>query len=126
MASSELEPKVYPQRTNQQNKALHVLFRLLADNLNNAGLDMRKTLKPGVEIPWSQAAVKEYLWRPIQKAQLHKDSTTELTTVEIDMVFDTINKYMGEKFGMHTPFPSIEELILEYENKRITKLKSKK
>ena len=114
----QLEPKKYPQRTVQQNKALHVLFKLLADNLNNHGLDMRKTLKPGVEIPWSPVAVKEFLWRPVQEAQLGKHSTTELTTIEIDEVFDTINKHLGEKFGLYTPFPSIEELILEYEARR--------
>jgi len=56
--SSELDPKVYPKRTVQQNKALHVLFNLLAQNLNEAGLDMRKTLKPEVDIPWSGASVK--------------------------------------------------------------------
>jgi hypothetical protein len=106
------EPKTYPQRTKQQNKALHVLFNLLAQTLNDNGLDMRKTLKPEVEIPWSGRSVKEYLWRPIQTAQLNKKSTTELTTKEIDEVFDTINKHLGEKFGFHVPFPSIEELML--------------
>lgn len=114
---SELEPKKYPLRTNQQNKALHVLFALLANTLNEAGLDMRKTLKPTIQIPWSPMAVKEHLWRPIQKAQLNKESTTELTTVEIDQIFDTINKHLGEKFGLHTPFPSIEQILLEQEAK---------
>lgn len=107
-----MEDKVYPTRTKQQNKALHVLFKLLADELNNSGLDMRKTLKPGVEIPWSGGAVKEYLWRPIQEAQLAKKSTTQLTTKEIDEVFDTINRHIGERFGIHIPFPSIEELLI--------------
>lgn len=119
--NDQLEPKEYPQRTKQQNKALHVLFRLLADTLNGAGLDMRKTLKPGVEIPWSGASVKEFLWRPIQEAQLDKHSTTELTTVEIDEVFNTINKHLGERFDLHVPFPSIEELIREYEERRKAK-----
>lgn len=103
--------KEYAKRTAQQNRALHVLYQLMADNLNDNGLDMRKTLKPGVEIPWSARSVKEYLWRPVQEAQLNKKSTTELTTVEIDKVFDTLNKHLGEKFGLHTPFPSIETLI---------------
>jgi hypothetical protein len=111
----QLEPKVYPQRTKQQNKALHVLYRLLADNLNDAGLDMRKTLKPSIEIPWNPVSVKEFLWRPIQEAQLGKQSTTELTTVEIDEIFNTINRHLGEKFGLHVPFPSIDELIIQYE-----------
>lgn len=99
------------QRTLQQNKALHVLFTLLADELNTAGLDMRKTLKPGVDIPWNGKTVKEFLWRPIQQAQLGKESTTELTTKEIDEVFETINRHLGEKFGLHVPFPSIDEVI---------------
>lgn len=110
--------KKYPQRTNQQNKALHVLFRLLSNELNNAGLDMRKTLKPEIEIPWSPSSAKEYLWRPIQQAQLTKRSTTELTTVEIDEVFNTLNRHLAEKFGLHIPFPSVEDLMLKYEEKK--------
>jgi len=116
--TDQLEPKNYQLRTNQQNKAMHVLFQLLANRLNEAGLDMRKTLKPSVEIPWSSNSVKEYLWRPVMKAQLNKQSTTELTTVEIDEVFETLNRHFGEKFGLHVPFPSIEQLIREYEARR--------
>lgn len=107
-----IEEKTYPQRTKQQNKALHKLFSLLAEELNDSGLDQRKVLKESIDIPWTQTAIKEQLWRPIQTAQLNKKSTTELTTKEIDEVFDTINKHLGEKFGLHIPFPSIEELIL--------------
>ena len=103
--------KNYPIRTNQQNRALHVLFKLLADELNDRGLDMRKTLKPEVDIPWSGNSVKEYLWRPIQQAQLSKTSTKELTTKEIDEVFDTINKHLGERLSVHIPFPSIESVL---------------
>lgn len=112
-----MEEKKYPQRTKQQNKALHVLFRLLAEILNENGLDMRKTLKPDIDIPWSGESVKEFLWRPIQEAQLQKRSTTELNTKEIDEVFDTINKHLGEKFGLHVPFPSIEEILSQEEAK---------
>ena len=118
MANIPTEEKKYPQRTNQQNKALHVLFALLANTLNEAGLDMRQTLKPEIEIPWSGPSVKEFLWRPIQTTQLQKKSTTELTTVEIDQVFDTINKHLGERFGLHVPFPSVEEIILRQEAER--------
>jgi len=73
---------------------------------------MRKVLKPEVDIPWNGRTVKEFLWRPIQETQLRKSSTTELTTKEIDEVFNTINRYLGEKFGIHVPFPSIEDLML--------------
>lgn len=109
--------KQYPKRTLQQNKALHVLFKLLADELNDAGYDMRRTLKPEVQISWNPETVKEYLWRPVQKAQLRKRSTTELTTDEIDKVFDTINRHLGEKFGLHVSFPNIDYLIDQQEAK---------
>ena len=101
------------KRTDKQNRSLHLLFKLLAEELNQSGLDMRKTLKPGVEIPWSGDSVKEFLWRPIQEAQLNKKSTTELTTKEIDAFFDTITRHIGEKFGIYVPFPSIDEVLNE-------------
>ena len=87
------------------------MFDQLATTLNDAGLDMKKTLKPGVEIPWTPATIKEWLWRPIQNALLNKESTTELTTKEIDQVFETLVRHLGEKFGITTNFPSIEDLI---------------
>lgn len=99
------------QRTLRQNKALHKWYGLLAQELNDAGLDMRKTLKPTIDIPWDAKTVKDYLWRPVQELQLEKESTTELTTREIDTVYDTLNRHLGEKFGLHVPFPSIEEII---------------
>jgi len=119
-------PKVYPKRTAQQNRALHVLFALLAQTLNDNGLDMRKTLKPGVEIPWSGRSVKEHLWRPVQKLQLDKGSTTELTTVEIDQVFDTITRHIGEQFGISVPFPSIEITLQEIEAERLARKEREK
>lgn len=121
MSSVPVKEKKYPKRTNQQNKALHVLFQLLSNTLNEAGLDMRATLKPDINIPWSGPSVKEFLWRPVQTAQLQKKSTTELTTVEIDQVFDTINRHLGERFGLHIHFPSIEEIMLRQEAARRNK-----
>lgn len=96
------------QRTNQQNKALHTYYSLLANTLNAAGYDMKRTLKQDVEIPWTPETVKNYLWRPVQSAQLQKESTTELTTREIDAVWETLNRHLGEKFGVFVPFPSEE------------------
>lgn len=98
------------QRTLQQNKALHMYFTLLADELNSSGYDMKRTLKPSVEIPWTPENVKEYLWRPIQEAYVNKESTRELTTKEIDKVYDVLNKHLGENTGVTVVFPSKEEI----------------
>ena len=99
------------QRTRQQNNALHKYFRLLSDTLNEAGLGMKKVLKPEIEIDWTAELVKEYLWRPVMKAQLGKKSTTELTTTEIDKILETITRHLGEKFGIEQDFPSIESIM---------------
>ncbi|MFA6989754.1 MAG: hypothetical protein WC197_06775 [Candidatus Gastranaerophilaceae bacterium] len=96
------------KRTITQNNALHLFFTLLAEELNNAGLDMRKTLKQEVEIPWSPQTIKEYLWRPIQIAAIKKQSTIDLNSNEVDIVWNILNRHLGEKFGIYVPFPSEE------------------
>lgn len=101
------------QRTKQQNKALHLYFTHLAEQLNDAGYDMKRTLKEEVAIPWTPENIKEFIWRPIQEAQLGKQSTTELESKEIDLVFNTLNRHLGERFGITVEFPSIETLIAE-------------
>jgi hypothetical protein len=96
------------QRTIKQNNSLHLYFELLAGALNEAGLDMRAVMKPSVDIPWTAENVKNHLWRPIQKVVLNKESTTELSTDEISKVYDVLNRHLGEKFGVHEDFPSID------------------
>src|SRR3990167_6345758 len=114
---------MYPQpakikpRTAQQNRALHLYFELIADTLNDAGLDMRAVLKPEVEIPWTARNVKEFLWRPVQKIQLGKDSTTDLTTKEIDVVFETVNRHLA-KHGIHVPFRALRRLCFRFMAKK--------
>ena len=107
------EEKKEEQRTKQQNKALHLYFQFLADELNGAGLDMRKTLKPEIDIPWTKDTVKDYLWRPIQSAQVKKLSTAELNTKEIDKIYETLNRFLGEKLKLRVPFPSIDHFFEE-------------
>jgi len=94
------------KRTIQQNKALHQYFRLLADELNLAGLDMKKILKPEIDISWTPESVKEYLWRGIQTAMYQKRSTAELTTDEITKIYEVLNRYTSEKHGIGILFPS--------------------
>ncbi len=93
-------------RTDNQNRALHLYFTHLAHELNSAGLDMKKVLKPHVDISWTTESVKEYLWRPVQKAVTGKISTKELDKVsDINEIFDHLSRHLGEKFGIHVSFP---------------------
>jgi len=100
------------KRTLQQNKALWKYFELLADELNSGGYDMRKTLKHTIDIPWDKNTICEFIWRPVQEAQLGKKSTTDLTTSEIDKIYETINRYLGEKTGVFVDFPSDESPLI--------------
>ena|SRR3990167_5222374 len=97
-------------RTNQQNRALHKMFELLADELNNHGLTVTKVIK--ADIQWNKVRVKELLWRELQLAQTGKKSTTELTTKEIDQIFQTLNQAIGT-LGIQINFPSINNIIYE-------------
>lgn len=105
-----------PQRTSQQNRALHLYFTLLADALNLAGYDMRETIRQDIDIPWTPMTIKEYLWRPIQEKFLLEQSTTRLKKKDVSKVYDVLNKIIGERTGVYVPFPSIEELFLTKDN----------
>ena len=97
-------------RTLRQNRALYKLFQLLSDKLNDAGLDLHHTLREDIEIPWTPILVKELLWKKVQQAMTKKESTTDVSSHEIDMVFGVLNRHLGEKFGIVIEFPSIETL----------------
>jgi len=112
------------QRTIKQNRSLHLFFRLLADELNNAGLDMKKVLKPNIDIPWTDKNIKEYIWKPVQEAMLLKKSTAEMNTGDMTRIWKVLNKHIGEKFGVEVPpIPSQEQTenylksIQTYENR---------
>ena len=94
------------QRTLTQNKALHKYLELLADALNDAGYDMKRTLKQDVDIPWNMESAKEYLWRPVQMVLIDQESTTDATTDQYNKIYLTLSKHISEKFGVFVPWPS--------------------
>ena len=97
-------------RTALQNNSIHLLYSKTATVLNDAGLDMKKAIQ--AELDWKMESVKEYVWRPIQIATVDKTSTTQLTTKEVDEVYDEYNKYLS-KLGVHVPFQCVENMIFE-------------
>jgi len=100
------------KRTLTQNSAMHLFFTMLADYLNESGLDMRKVLKPEYDISWNELNVKEHLWKPIQKGLFNIDSTTKLKTNQVSEVHETLMKNLCEKFGLEfIPFPNFDYLL---------------
>ena len=108
----EIKGKGADLRTLAQNRAMHLYFKQVADALNGAGLDMKQVIKADVQ--WTHISVKEMMWKPLQKALLSKESTTKLKKDEIDTVYHNLNRLLGQKFGIYVPFPSVDELILKY------------
>ena len=97
------------QRTHKQNNALHKYFTILADELNNAGWDQRKTLRESIELPWSQSSVKEYLWLPVMLALHQKDSTASLDKTEINEVYEALTRHLTQRTGVFVAFPEIAD-----------------
>jgi hypothetical protein len=93
-------------RTHKQNNALHVYCRMLSEALNDAGYDMKKTLKQEAEIPWTTELVKQYLWKPVQEAVTGADSTSTAGTEDYDKVHQVLSKHLSEKFNVYIPFPA--------------------
>lgn len=113
MQCESCKQEVKDKRTSKQNRALHLYFRLLAEALNEAGYDMKAVIRKEVDIPWTMESVKEYLWRPIQKQYILEKSTVQLSTKNIDEIYDIVNRVIGERTGVFIPFPSFETM---YEN----------
>lgn len=95
-------------RTLTQNRALHKFCQILADKLNEAGLDQKKVLKPEVEIPWTMEAVKEGLWKPVQEAVTGLKSTTKPETSQYSDIYEVLNRHLTTKLGVFVPWPTKE------------------
>ncbi len=100
---------IHPQQRSQlQNSSIHKYFELLSSELNEKGLDMRKVLKPEVDIPWTAKSIKKYIWKRIQKVMFDTNSTTDLTTKQVSEVYDVIHRNMINVHNVNVPFPSKE------------------
>jgi hypothetical protein len=98
--------------TRQQQKALHLWFKQVADECNSEGRTLTMILnKFIIDAPATDYAIKNYIWRPLQEAMVGKHSTTELLKKqEIDQIVMALNKFFAEELKMQLPtFPSLED-----------------
>ena len=90
-------------RTMAQNSALHLWLGQVAQTLNDAGLDMKKTLKPNVDIPWTVNSAKDHLWRPIQRIMVGEESTRDPERGEYNKIYETISRHLAQTHGIKIP-----------------------
>lgn len=95
-------------RTLPQNAALHLYFGLMANALNDAGYEFAlflSTIKAaGWNVPWDAEKVKD-AFRLIAKSQTGKESTSKLSTVEMQQSYEIFNRSMAELAGVSMPWP---------------------
>lgn len=106
--------KEFPTRTDNQNRALWKYLTDLSNALNEAGVDQKMFIDhlKGWEVP----ITKEFLhliWKMKQEKMFLTNSTTKLKTDQVSQVYDAVNKFTSQEFGVAEPFPSIEEIILK-------------
>lgn len=86
---------------------MHKWFRQVSDALISMNISSDRAFS-SMEIAPTPEVVKS-AWKQVQMALLRKESTSELTTGEIDMVYDVLNKVLGlGPAKLHIPFPSLD------------------
>jgi len=95
---------VQPTRTNQQNKGIHAYCGEVARQMEARGLDMKTVLKEGVPIAPTKELIKEYMWKPIQKALTGKESTTAINKKQVNEVYEYLSKLLAEKYDISVRF----------------------
>jgi len=109
---------VKQNRSNLQNRALHLFFTQVANELNSLGILFVYTGLKGLEMEtqWTMELFKEMTWKPLQKAMYGTTSTTKLKRNEIDPIFETINKFFAER-GVRISFPNQFDYYLKFYQK---------
>ncbi len=92
-------------RSVKQNNAMHVWFRQLAEELNNAGHTMPHPFDDDFELSFTEIRVKEILFKPIIWAMYKKNSTAKLTTKELGDAAEELIRYLSENKGVYVPWP---------------------
>lgn len=98
------------QRTDAQRKAIELYCRIVAQSLAQEGHTLQDVVAQirRVEILPTQALIKEIVWNGISKAMLEKPSSTMLEKSEVTLVYEAMNKWLGQTFGIHVPFPTVD------------------
>ena len=103
--------KTGKQRSLPENNAMHRYCDQLAKALNDAGLDFRQTLRQDIEVPWNGDLVKDFLWRPVQKAMTGHTSSKKPDRGQYGKIYETLNRHTSAKWGLFVPWPCKDNMV---------------
>ena len=104
------------RRSLSQNASLHLYCEQIADKMNAAGYTQRQlvgSFKEGFELPTTGSMIKD-IFRAVCEAMYQKKSTADLTTVEIQKVYQVVDERFGQITGCRAEWPSSEPPIEAY------------
>ena len=101
------------QRSLTQNASMHLYCTHLSQALNDGGFDFRTVIKEGIAVNWTPDLVKDYMWRPIQKAVTGHDSTTKPERHQYSEIYEELNRHVSGKLGVFVPWPSKDSINKE-------------
>jgi hypothetical protein len=105
VASSE---RLVNRRTTSQNNAIHKWFSLIANEARNNGETAGMLLKRPAELPITETMLKD-CYKQIAMRMYEKDSTTKLSTIEMQAVNSVFERVIAERLNISIPFPSNQE-----------------
>jgi hypothetical protein len=98
--------------TPKQANSLHLWCDQVAAQLNDSGIDMVSFLtilaeRPTITSQWTGKAFKETCYKPVFQAIAQKDSTTEASTLDHDIVITALTRLVSLRFDglLLPPFP---------------------
>lgn len=103
----------HQKRTTKQNNSLHKYLQQVEAECKERGLDARKFFRPEVEIPITAAMLKNDAWRPIQRAMFDIESTTDLSTTQMQQVYEVFARHLAQSHDIAIEWPCRETQIME-------------
>jgi len=95
------------KRTPQQNKCLHSYLGQIATELNEAGYDFKQVVK--LPVTFTTDNMKEYLFKPVMSLMFPDiESTTDLTTKQLQEVYEVFNAAIADRFSVSGDWPNYE------------------
>jgi hypothetical protein len=98
------------KRTIEQNRCLHECFQAWADGLNDGGYSVQEVFTLPVQHTKESIKVNiAYRFIEALYPEIQRDDgtyhTSDLSTTQIQQLFENINRALGEKFGVSITWP---------------------